>query len=129
MQGRVDWKGGSKLVGTTASNQEIEIDWEEGPSPVQITLQMVGACAIVDVVIGLKEREFTNVWVELNATRAETTPRHFTSIDMEFHIVGNVPTKLAERIADKAIEKYCSVAESLRKDIEITNSVVIHPIE
>ena len=27
------------------------MDWETGPSPMQLTLQMVGACSLVDVVM------------------------------------------------------------------------------
>ena len=59
MQGKVEWVGGKNLVGTNSNGQSIEMDWDDGPSPMQITLQMVGACSLVDVVIGLKERVFS----------------------------------------------------------------------
>ena len=126
MQGRVEWRGGSSAVGVTSAGQEIELDWDNGPSPMQLALQMVGACALADVVIGLKDRPFTKVWVELDSTRAPTAPRRFVSITMVFHIVGAVPVKLLERIVDKTLEKYCSVSSSLNPDIPIDWKVEVH---
>ena len=126
MQGRVEWRGGSSAVGITAAGQELEYDWDNGPSPMQVALQMVGACALADVVIGLKERPFTNVWVELDSTRASEAPRRFLSITMVFHVVGDVPLKLLERVVDKTLEKYCSVSSSLDPNIPIDWKVEVH---
>ena len=126
MQGRVEWRGCSSAVGVTSAGQEIELDWDNGPSPMQLALQMVGACALADVVIGLKDRPFTKVWVALDSTRAPTAPRRFLSITMVFHVVGTVPVKLLERIVDKTLEKYCSVSSSLNHDIPIDWKVEVH---
>ncbi len=104
MQGRVEWTGGTRLNGINAAGQSISMDWESGPSPMQLTLQMVGACSLVDVVIGLKERAFSDAWVDLDSTRAETTPRRFTSITMVYHVVGDVPQKLVERVVAKSLK-------------------------
>tara|TARA_Y100001958_G_scaffold153314_1_gene140634 strand:- start:58 stop:453 length:396 start_codon:yes stop_codon:yes gene_type:complete len=127
MQGRVEWTGGTSLNGINAAGQSISMDWETGPSPMQLTLQMVGACSLVDVVVGLKERPFSDAWVELDSTRAETTPRRFTSITMVYHVVGDVPQKLVERVVAKSHEKYCSVSASLDPGMVIDWRVEIHP--
>ena len=127
MQGRVEWTGGTSLNGINAAGQSISMDWETGPSPMQLTLQMVGACSLVDVVIGLKERPFSGAWVELDSTRAETAPRRFTSITMVYHVVGDVPQKLVERVVAKSHEKYCSVSASLDPEMAIDWRVEIHP--
>ena len=117
-------------MGETATGQQIELDWDNGPTPMQLALQMVGACALADVVIGLKDRPFSEAWVELDSTRASETPRRFLSITMEFHVVGDVPVKLLERVVDKTLEKYCSVSSSLHPDIPIEWKVVLHePLE
>ena len=126
MQGRVEWSGGKNMVGINSSGQRVEMNWEDGPSPMQLALQMVGACSIVDVVIGLKERDFTKVWVEMDSTRNDESPRYFTSIHFVYHVEGNVPKKLVERVVHKSHEKYCSVSNSLRKDCKITSEVIIH---
>jgi len=116
MQGTVEWTGGKNMVGINSNGQRIEMNWEEGPSPMQLALQMVGACSIVDVVIGLKEREFSKAWVDMDSTRNDESPRYFTSIHMVYHVVGDVPKKLVERVVHKSHEKYCSVSNSLRDD-------------
>ncbi len=125
MQGRVEWTGGDGLLCTNSNGQSLELDWENGPSPMQVTLQMIGACSLVDVVIGLKERPFTKVWVELDSTRAETSPRVFKTVEMIYHVKGDVPEKLLERIVEKSHEKLCSVS-NMFVDVEITSSVVVH---
>ena len=126
MQGTVEWTGGKNMVGINSSGQQIEMNWEEGPSPMQLALQMVGACSIVDVVIGLKEREFSKVWVDMDSTRNDESPRYFTSMHMVYHVVGDVPQRLVERVVHKSHEKYCSVSNSLRDDCKITSEVIIH---
>ena len=93
---------------------------------MQLALQMVGACSIVDVVIGLKERKFSKVWVEMDSTRNDESPRYFTSINLVYHVEGDVPQKLVERIVHKSHERYCSVSNSLREDCKITSEVIIH---
>ena len=125
MQGRVEWTGGNGLICTNSNQQSIELDWENGPSPMQITLQMIGACSLVDVVIGLKDRNFTKVWVELDSTRAETTPRVFKTVEMTYHVEGDVPEKLLERIVAKSHEKYCSVS-NMFTEVSLTSKVVVH---
>jgi len=126
MQGSVEWTGAKNMVGITANGQRTEMEWDDGPGPMQITLQMVGACSLVDVILGLKDREFSKVWVEMDATRSEEPTRHFTSMHLVYHVTGNIPQKLVERVVDKSHEKYCGVSNSIRKDCKITTGVVIH---
>ena len=125
MQGRVEWTGGDGLLCTNSNGQSLELDWENGPSPMQVTLQMIGACSLVDVVIGLKDRPFSKVWVELDSTRAETSPRVFKTVEMTYHVAGDVPEKLVERIVEKSHEKLCSVS-NMFTEVEITSRVVVH---
>ncbi len=125
MQGRVEWTGGDGLLCTNSNGQSLELDWENGPSPMQVTLQMIGACSLVDVVIGLKERPFSKVWVELDSTRAETSPRVFKTVEMIYHVKGDVPEKLLERIVEKSHEKLCSVS-NMFINVDINSSVVVH---
>ncbi len=127
MYGRVDWLGEHLVECSNANGQKITIDWEDGPSPVQITLQMLGACSLVDVVEGLKQRDFDKVWIEMESDRAESAPRVFTSINMIYNVRGDVPLKLVERIVSKSHEKYCTISNSSKHTAKITSSVIIHP--
>tara|TARA_B100000212_G_scaffold173601_1_gene130598 strand:+ start:736 stop:1023 length:288 start_codon:yes stop_codon:yes gene_type:complete len=94
---------------------------------MQIFLQMIGACSIVDVVVGLKDRQFGKVWVDLDGQRREEYPRSFTEINMTYHVEGDVPEKLVRRTIEKSHEKYCSVSNSLDENIEISWDLVLHP--
>tara|TARA_Y100001954_G_scaffold52269_1_gene55592 strand:- start:3346 stop:3615 length:270 start_codon:yes stop_codon:yes gene_type:complete len=88
---------------------------------------MIGACSIVDVVVGLKDRQFGKVWVDLDGQRREEYPRSFTEINMIYHVEGDVPEKLVRRTIEKSHEKYCSVSNSLDENIEINWNLVLHP--
>ena len=126
MRAKVTWGGGTKLDCENERGQSIDVDWEDGPSPMQIFLQMIGACSIVDVVVGLKNREFGEVWVDLDAERREDYPRSFTKVNMVYHVEGDVPEKLVRRTIEKSHEKYCSVSNSLAESIEILWDLVLH---
>lgn len=126
MRAKVTWGGGTKLDCENERGQSIDVDWEDGPSPMQIFLQMIGACSIVDVVVGLKSREFGEVWVDLDAERREDYPRSFTKVNMVYHVEGDVPEKLVRRTIEKSHEKYCSVSNSLAESIEILWDLVLH---
>ncbi len=126
MRAKVTWTGGTQLDCENEQGQSIDVDWEDGPSPMQIFLQMIGACSIVDVVVGLKNREFGQVWVDLDADRREEYPRSFTKVNMTYHVEGDVPEKLVRRTIEKSHEKYCSVSNSLDRDIEIVWDLVLH---
>ena len=126
MRAKVTWTGGTQLDCENEQGQSIDVDWEDGPSPMQIFLQMIGACSIVDVVVGLKNREFGQVWVDLDADRREEYPRSFTKVNMTYHVEGDVPEKLVRRTIEKSHEKYCSVSNSLDENIEIVWDLVLH---
>ena len=81
---------------------------------------------IVDVVVGLKDREFGEVWVELDGERRSEYPRSFTKVNMVYHVEGDVPEKLVRRTIKKSHEKYCSVSNSLSREIEITWELILH---
>ena len=125
MYGRIDWTGGDTVACTNERGDRIDLDWEEGPTPMQVALQVIGACSTADVVLGLKDRSFSEVWVEIDSTRAESAPRVFTSIQLAYHVKGNVPRKLVERLVEKSHEKYCSVSNMLT-EVDITSTVVLH---
>ena len=125
MYGRVEWSGGDTVACTNERGDRIDIDWEEGPTPVQVALQMIGACSTADIVLGLKDRAFSEVWIEMNATRRETRPKVFTDIHMVYHVRGDVPLKLVERLASKSHEKYCTVSQMF-VGVNFTHACEIH---
>jgi len=122
MQAEVVWDGSCKMTGINQSGQEIKMDWEDGPSPMQILLQMVGACSLVDVVNSLENRrDLKSASISMEAERAEEPPRKFTSIHMIYYVHGEeIPEKMVNRVIAASHEKYCSVSNTLSEDVKIT---------
>lgn len=119
-----------------AENEEgnsVDIDGSQeiggegaGFRPMELLLASIGSCASMDVVpILAKQRQKLNdIRVEIDGTRRENaTPKPFTSIDIRFTLYGEVDQDKAEKAVGLAVEKYCSVAESLDPGITVTHSV------
>ena len=113
MLGRVEWKGSSKVDCYNEAGDCIEIDWDNGPTPVQLTLQMIGACSLADVQTGLKGRKIDRIWIELEAERKSTAPKVFTKIKMTYHVDAEAPKKLVKRLVEKSHETYCTVSNTV----------------
>lgn len=125
MLGRVEWNGESRVNCFNEAGDCIEIDWDNGPTPVQVTLQMIGACSMADVQIGLKDRKIDRIWVELNAERASTAPKVFTTVTMDYYIEGNAPAKLVKRLVEKSHEKYCTVS-NMFKTVNFSSNIFVN---
>lgn len=125
MKTSVKWTGSSSMVGINDKGQEVKMDWEEGPNPVQLLLQTVGACSLADIVTGLKDRKFSDVWIDMEGERRSEHPRVFTEIMMTYHIKGDVPRKLLERLIEKSHTTYCTVSNML-VEVKKDWKLVIH---
>lgn len=126
MLGRVEWKGNSKVDCFNEAGDCIEIDWDNGPTPVQLTLQMIGACSLADIQTGLKGRKIDRIWIELEAERKSTAPKVFTKIKMTYHVDAEAPKKLVKRLVEKSHETYCTVSNMFKSTVEITSDVVVN---
>lgn len=113
-----------RFVGITPDGQRVMIDGEThaqtGMRPMDLLLNAVGACAAYDIVEMLSKRRLTihSYRIELEGTRHDGTPAYYTHIHAR-HIF-NVPDldeKTATRFVDLGMNKYCSVAASLKAEI------------
>ncbi len=89
-----------------------------GVSPMQSLLIALGGCSGIDVVSILsKQRQpFTSVRISIEGEREHgRTPDVWERVHVVFHIGGAVDKAKAEQAASLSIEKYCSVAETLRR--------------
>ena len=115
---------GKRFVATTPEGQRVMIDGEAhvptGMRPMDLLLNALGGCAAYDIVemIGKRRLRIENYRVELVGERADGTPAPFTRIHAKH--VFNVPgldQKTAERFVDLGMNKYCSVAASLKAEV------------
>ena len=111
VNGEVLWTNDGGYVGTTGSGKRFEIYGESSPSPMEMVLHGHAACSLIDVIDGLKHRieKLQSARVEINASRAEESPKVFTSIQMNYIISGGIPEALVRRLIVSSLEEYCGV--------------------
>jgi putative redox protein len=102
---------------------------KQSQSPVEILLSSLAACGAIDIVVMLKKRkkQIVDFIIETEATRNAEAPRWVTAVHCKYIITSpDVTEEELLKIARLSLEKYCSVASSLKSDI--THSVqVIRP--
>jgi putative redox protein len=89
-----------------------------GFRPMQLILSALGSCSAIDMVSVLKKQRQTvkqfNIKVE-GEREQDTIPSLWKSIKVSFELHGNIDKEKAEKAGALSIEKYCSVAETLRR--------------
>lgn len=116
------------------NNNTLRIDMrsrelKQAQSPPELLLSALAGCAAVDIVVMLKKRKKTIHAFEIitDGTRQETSPKYFTKIHSTYRITSpDVESEELHKVAGLSLEKYCTVAASLKS--ELTYSVeVIRP--
>jgi putative redox protein len=117
---------GSGMECKTPQGQTITFDDPDtgahGASPVQHLLSAIGACALMDVDIILRKKRltFTNLRVELVGQRRDDPyPRVFTDVLMRFLVEGDVPEKVFDDTVKLSVDKYCSVAGTVKEGAKV----------
>ena len=88
-----------------------------GFRPMQMLLSALCGCSAVDVISILKKQRqpLENLTIEVDGQREEgKEPSLWKNITIVFSITGEVEPFKAYRAVDLSMEKYCSVAETLR---------------
>ena len=101
---------------------------ELGVRPMELVLMALGSCSVFDLVSILKKQrqEVQNFDVEISGNRRETIPNIFTDIHIKFILEGQVDKEKAEKAAELAVKKYCSVHDMLAAGgIDITYEINI----
>lgn len=101
---------------------------ELGVRPMELVLMALGSCSVFDLVSILKKQrqDVHDIDVEVSGNRREAIPNIFTDIHIKFMISGQVDREKAEKAAELAVKKYCSVHDMLAAGgIEITYEIVL----
>jgi putative redox protein len=86
-----------------------------GVRPMEMVLMALASCSSLDLVLILKKQK-----------QVITDPNIFTKIHLLFHLKGDIDPVKAERAAELAVKKYCSVHDMLAAGgVEISYSLEI----
>jgi len=99
-----------------------------GASPMQMLLMALAGGSSIDVMMILEKQrqQVINYEVSINATKEVVDNFSlWTTIDISFKITGNLDINKAKRAVQLSINKYCSVAETLRRAGAVINTDVL----
>jgi putative redox protein len=102
-----------------------------GVRPMQMLLMGLGGCSAIDVIMILKKQkqEVRDYKMVINGSReAGKEPSLWKEIVLEFHIYGNVDIDKATRAVALSMDKYCSVAATLKvAGAQMSYQTFVHP--
>lgn len=127
----LSWSGdGLVFRGSGASGVPVTIDGNAGigPTPMETLLLSLASCTASDVVeiLGKMRVPLSGLEVLVEGERADEPPRRYTRI-LARYIVEGVPEAAEhklQRAVELSVERYCSVLQSFRPDIEFKPEVV-----
>lgn len=99
----------------------------KGTRPMELLLMGVAGCVSIDLGLILKKQkqELIDYEVEVTAERNDNVAKNFKSINLHFTLFGDLEDAKVARAIELTLTKYCSVALSLDKEIELTSTFTI----
>jgi putative redox protein len=135
MEAKVTWKGKMSFEGTADSGFTLPIGTRldyggdsDGFSPMELILVGLAGCTGMDVasILQKKRQDITEFEIRVLAERALDHPRVFTTICLEFVVVGNNVDPIAvERAVQLSETKYCSAQAMLGQVVKISHKITI----
>jgi putative redox protein len=126
-EAKVAWVEGMRFVGQASSGHGLVVDASSegkiGTSPMELVLVGLAGCTASDVIGILKKKRqaVSGFEVRVTAERAESPPRVYTRIELEYVVRGQgVAPKAVEQAIQLSERKYCSVSAMLAHTAEIT---------
>ena len=110
----VDASGHVLKMDTSAESGGVDF----GIRPMQVLLMGMGGCSGIDIVMILQKQRQTieNFSMKIEGEReAGKEPSLWQNVKLVFELTGTIDLDKAQRACDLSMNKYCSVAETLRR--------------
>lgn len=118
----LEWDGEQQFTGEIGKHTVgIDGSANAAPTPVHLLALSLAGCMAIDLVHILTRGRHPvhSLKTTMTVHRAADEPRRFTRVHMDFALTGKMLPEHVERAIDLSREKYCSVWNSLRQDIEL----------
>ncbi len=135
MKASVKWVQDVMFVGESGSGHAVVMDGAPdaggrnmGLRPMEMLLLGLAGCSAFDVVLILKRgrENITDCVVEVDGDRADTDPKVFTNVRMNYRITGrNLDRNKVERAVKLSEEKYCSASAMFSKTAQMSHTIEI----
>jgi len=125
------WKNNLSFIGENIDGGTVQMGVEDkkfGISPMELVLIGLAGCSGIDIVSILQKKKafLTDFKVNVRGKRAESPPKVYTDIEVEYLFWGdNLKNKDVEQAITLSEEKYCSVSIMVGKTANITSSYKI----
>ncbi len=99
---------------------------KKAQSPMDLLLSALGSCASVDAVLMMKKKRkiVSDLIVEAEGVRNEGVPAFYTDIHLKFILISpDAKEEEFAKVVALSVEKYCSVASSLKATITFSSEV------
>jgi len=115
-----------------ATGNKVSMDMYNGEekkhqSPMELLLSALAGCSAVDAVSMMKKKRRTIIdfKVEAEGVRDEGIPAYYKTIHLKFILASPDATQEEfQKVIRLAVDKYCSVASSLKSEISYSSMVV-----
>lgn len=130
----IRWVEGTLMVGTDSTGHSIVIGKSPedpktnlGVKASDLLLLSAAACSTYDVAeILAKQREpLQDLKVTCSGEQLSEPPYRFTKIHIHYQVTGDVDQEKLERAIRLSEEKYCSVLNTLRANVELSSDYKI----
>ena len=132
----IKWIGGQLMMGVDSHGHSIVSgSWPErtpewsGIKPSDLLLLAAASCCVYDVVLIMSRQraQLEGLEVQCSGKQLPEPPHTFTDIHLHFIALGSVDAKKLERAINLSTEKYCSVINTLKPVVRVTQDYEIAP--
>ena len=111
--------------GTNENGNKVLIDMrpnveKENQSPVELLISALAACVSVEIALIIKKKRKTldDLVIETDANRKTTAPKGLTDIHHKYLLTSpDVKEEELSKMVRLILDKYCSVADSIKANI------------
>lgn len=137
---QLTWQKSKHFIAKNSDGCEIHLDGAKeiggtgaGMRPMQLLASSLAGCSAMDFCVMLDKANinYQALEIDVQGDRDETAiPKVFTSLLLIFKLKGkDLNAKTIDRMADLAVNKYCSVGKMLKPQVDIQYKIDLESTE